>query len=155
MFDLRLRIMNSLFLTALLICFLTVGFGGEKQVKRKDVPTAVIGAFEKAYPNATIKGYSKETENGKTFYEVESKEGSVGRDLLYNVDGTVAEVEETISETDLPQAVRDAIATNYKKAEFRSAEKTTEGEIIKYEVRLKIGKKVKEVLFDGAGKIVK
>ena len=47
----------------------------ESKVKEKDVPQAVIDAFKSAYPNATIRGYAREKEHGKLFYEIESKEG--------------------------------------------------------------------------------
>ena len=75
----------------------------ESKIKEKDVPQAVIAAFKSAYPNATVRGYAKEKENGKLFYEIESKDGATMRDLLYNPDGTVAEIEETVAATDLPR----------------------------------------------------
>ncbi|HXM34650.1 MAG TPA: hypothetical protein VN920_05650, partial [Pyrinomonadaceae bacterium] len=52
----------------------------ESKIAAKDVPAAVIAAFKSAYPNATIKGYAREKENGKVFYEIESKDGDIGRD---------------------------------------------------------------------------
>src|SRR5438034_10294795 len=77
----------------------------EKKVAEKDVPKAVLAAFKSTYPNATIRGYSREKENGKVYYEIECMEGETGRDILYNPDGAVAEIEETIAPSDLPPAV--------------------------------------------------
>jgi len=47
----------------------------EKKVAEKDVPKAVLAAFKSTYPNATVRGYSREKENGKVYYEIESMEG--------------------------------------------------------------------------------
>ena len=42
------------------------------KLKKKQVPRAVISAFESAYPQATIRGFAREKENGKVYYEVEA-----------------------------------------------------------------------------------
>ena len=67
----------------------------EQQIGRKGVPAAVLAAFEKAYPNAKIKGYSKETDNGQLVYEVECVEGAVTRDVTFTADGTLVAIEES------------------------------------------------------------
>ena len=72
----------------------------EKKITARQVPAPVMSAFKTAYPKATIRGYAQEKENGKLFYEIESREGTMSRDVLYNPDGTVAEVEESISTSD-------------------------------------------------------
>src|SRR6267142_1176598 len=97
----------------------------ERKITAKDVPAAVIAAFKSAYPQATIRGYAKEKENGKVFYEVESIEGQTHRDILYNPDGTVAEVEEGIAIGDLPAGAREAMLAMHPKAVVTSAEKIT------------------------------
>ncbi|MDX6613569.1 MAG: hypothetical protein QOD75_2755 [Blastocatellia bacterium] len=125
----------------------------ERQVKAKDVPVAVRTAFKAAYPNATIKGYAREKENGKTFYEIESTEGATGRDVLYNPDGSVAEVEETIALSDLPTAVQEAIRTKYPNAAVRSAEKTVTGDKVSYDVIVKNGRRRLELEFDADGNL--
>src|SRR6267142_5920505 len=88
----------------------------KKKITAKQVPAAVITAFKASYPNATIRGYAQEKENGKVFYEIESREGSTRRDVLYNPDGTVAEVEESIPATDLPADAQQAIKQKYPRA---------------------------------------
>src|SRR2546423_15574910 len=83
----------------------------ERKITAKQVPAAVIAAFKASYPNATIRGYAQEKENGKVFYEIESREGTTQRDVLYNSDGTVAELEEAVAFTDLPAAARAGTPT--------------------------------------------
>jgi hypothetical protein len=46
--------------------------GAKKYTIAAQLPAAITTAFKKSYPNATIRGTAKETEGGKTVYEVES-----------------------------------------------------------------------------------
>ena len=127
----------------------------EAKIREKDVPPAVIAAFKSAYPNATVKGYAKEKENGKVFYEIESKDGTTMRDLLYNADGTVAEIEETVAATDLPAAAQETFRTKYPKAVVTRAERVTKGSEVKYEVSARQGKRRIGLSFDETGKLLK
>ncbi|MEA2205731.1 MAG: hypothetical protein QOE77_2507 [Blastocatellia bacterium] len=134
--------------------FLAASFASaqERQVKRKDVPIAVLNAFKASYPAATIKGYAREKEDGKTFYEIESMEGATGRDVLYNPDGSVAEVEETIPPNDLPSAIQEAIRSR-PAAVIVKAEKTVQGDRVSYEVIGKQGRKRFTLEFDADGNL--
>jgi Putative beta-lactamase-inhibitor-like, PepSY-like len=129
-------------------------FAQESKIQEKDVPAAVIAAFKSAYPNATVRGYAKEKEKGKLFYEIESKDGATMRDLLYNADGTVAEIEETIAATDLPAEAQQLIKSKYPKGVVSRAEKVTEGSTIKYEVSIRNGKRRTGLAFDADGKLL-
>jgi hypothetical protein len=125
----------------------------EKKITKKSVPAAVIKAFKSSYPNAIIKGYAREKENGKVFYEIESKDGDVGRDVLYRADGSVAEVEETVAASDLPSAIQEAISSKYAGAVITKAEKTTAGQTVSYEVVARQGKKRIALEFDAEGNL--
>lgn len=129
----------------------------ERKITQKDVPAAVIAAFKSAYPSATIKGYAREKEKGQVFYEIESKEGDTGRDVLYKPDGSLAEIEETVGLSDLPAAAQKVIQSKYPGATVSKAEKTTEksaqGDKIGYEVILRQGKKRFSLEFDGDGNL--
>jgi uncharacterized membrane protein YkoI len=127
----------------------------EKKITGKDVPAAVISAFKTAYPNATIRGYAREKENGKVFYEIESREGTTTRDVLYNPDGTVAEIEESLTASDLPAAVQQAFKAKYPKAVITKAEKTTAGDKVSYEIVARQGKRKVTIEFDLSGRVLK
>jgi uncharacterized membrane protein YkoI len=127
----------------------------EKKITAKDVPAAVISAFKTAYPNATIRGYAREKENGKVFYEIESREGTTTRDVLYNPDGTVAEIEESLAASDLPAAVQQAFKAKYPKAVIAKAEKTTAGDKVSYEIVARQGKRKVTIEFDSSGRVLK
>src|SRR5437762_9542589 len=83
--------------------------------KKVGAPPAVLDAFKKQYPNATIKTVSSETEGGRIVYEIESMDGSQRRDLLYSADGKVISTEELIPNAQLPKAVVDSLASKYPK----------------------------------------
>ncbi len=129
---------------------------GEEQISKKDVPAAVIAAFEKAYPKATMKGFSKEVEKGQTLYEIENVEGKMRRDATYTADGKVHAVEESMDIKDVPATVQQALEKKYPKAKIRVAEKVMESGSVGYEFKLTTaeGKKA-EVMFDAVGKEVK
>jgi DNA-binding beta-propeller fold protein YncE len=101
------------------------------------LPPAILAAFQQAYPNATIKAAAKETENGKTVWEVESIDNNLSRDLIYNPDGTVVEIEEEVPAVSLPAVVTAAVTAKHPKATITKAEKTTAGQKVWYELALK------------------
>ncbi len=125
----------------------------EKKVKRDDVPAPVLAAFAKAFPKAQAIGYSQEKEDGKTLYEVESKEGTVHRDVTFEPEGKLVVVEEEVAVKDLPQAVRAALQK--EKGKCVLAEKLIRGTIVEYEMHMKDGKYQAEVLTDANGKVLK
>ena len=127
----------------------------EAKVTKKKVPPAVIAAFKSTYPQATIRGYAREKENGKVYYEIESIEGTTTRDILYNPDGTVAEIEESIAVSDLPADAQEAMHATYPSSVIIKAEKITRGDVTGYEAHAKQGKKYVSMEFDASGKPLK
>jgi hypothetical protein len=125
----------------------------EQTIECNRLPAPVRAAFEKAFPKAVITGCATEMEKDKTAYEVMSKEGKTGRDLLYYPDGTLIVVEETIPVGQLPAPVKKAV--NAKRGTITLAEKVIrDGEIL-YEFHLNQGGKPVQIVFDSTGKEVK
>ena len=77
------------FAILLSFCLAAWVFAQEQKVNRKGVPAAVSASAAKAYPNARIEGWSKETEDGKTYYEAEMIEGQTKRDVIFLPDGKI------------------------------------------------------------------
>jgi Putative beta-lactamase-inhibitor-like, PepSY-like len=148
------RVIGSL-AVVLVFAFAVVAQEQEVRVSEKQVPGAVLSSFKSAYPNAKILGYSREKEKGKTYYEVESSEGEITRDVLYNPDGTVAEVEESIAVSELPAAVQEALKRNHPGLVITSVEKITRGDVTAYEAHGKQGRKRLELKFDPNGNPIK
>jgi len=123
-------------------------------VDLKILPPAVLNAFKTAYPHAVIKGTSKETEKGVTYYEVESVDGKMNRDLLYTADGKAAEIEETIAPGALPAAVTQALAKAYPGYKILKAEDMTKDGQKLFELQIQVKDKKIGVTIDPAGKII-
>ena len=115
-------------------------------------PPAVEAAFKKTYPNATVKGVSKEVEDGKTIFEVESIDNGRRRDINYNADGSVILYEEELAEADVPAVVIEAIKKRYPKATGTRWERlfVAKDNSANYEIVLK-GAAVKEVVLTPDG----
>ena len=131
------------------------GKAKDQAVDLKILPPAVLKAFKAAYPNAVIKGASKEVEKGVTQYEVESVDGNLNRDLLYLADGTVIEIEETIAPENLPVPVKQTLAKDYAGAKVLKAEILTKDTGKTYELSLLLNGKKMGVTIDPQGKVVK
>jgi hypothetical protein len=138
-------------MVALSIAGTALAQDGEQIVPCNDLPTAVMAAFIKAYPTATIKECAKEVEEGKTSYEVASTENNVGRDVLYDPEGNVIVVEETIAVSDTPKPVQQAVNKKFPKGEIILAEKLMRGSSVNYEFQVKDKGEIKEVAFDPLG----
>ncbi|HTY37348.1 MAG TPA: PepSY-like domain-containing protein [Bacteroidota bacterium] len=147
------RTLTALFI--LMICALAISQAQEKKISPKKLPSAVLDAFHKAYPNATIKGASSEVEKGKVTYEIESVEGKVNRDLAYQEDGTCIEIEETLPVSALPEEVSKALTKEAGKGKVLKTEKITAGSTVKYEFLISDGKTKREVVMDATGKVTK
>lgn len=103
----------------------------EKKITRAELPSVVEKALVQQTNGATLRGLSKEVENGKTFYEAELTVNGHGRDVVFDESGQLVEVEEEMALESLPAAVRDGL---------RSAAGT--GQIVKVESLTKLGKLV-------------
>ena len=127
--------------------------GDSKPLTKKDLPTPVLAAFQKAYPLAKLKACSSEKKDGKTCYELESMDGKTERDLIYAEDGSVMEMEEGIDLANLPEAVKQGVSEKYPKAMIKKAEKLTKGSDVTFEVVIKDGKRKMELAFDAQGRL--
>jgi hypothetical protein len=123
-------------------------------VDLKILPPAVLNAFKAAYPNAVIKGASQETEKGVIYYEVESVDGKMNRDLLYTGDGKAVEIEEAIPPESLPAAVQQTLAREFPGYKVLKAEAMIKDGQKLFELQIQVNNKKKGVTIDPAGKII-
>jgi len=141
-------------LAVLGLALFPVAVAADKKLEKKDMPAPVLAAFEKAYPSATVKGYGKEVEKGKTYYEIESVDGGRTLDVSYLPDGTVAEIEKGVTEGNLPAPVKDAVAKKHPDGKIEKAEKATRGSVVQYDVKIATGKTKVEMSIDPTGKVI-
>ena len=129
----------------------------EKELKKDQVPKAVIAAFEKAFPNAKELEFEEALFDGKTTYEVEYKKDGKEYEFLYSTEGVLIQKEEDIDVKTLPDPVIQAILKAHPKAKIKEAEKLMkpDGTVTGYEVEIKVAGKELELELDVNGKILK
>jgi hypothetical protein len=118
----------------------------EKKVQRADLPPAVEKTVSAVSQGASIKGFSRETENGQTYYEAEMLVSGHSRDVLIGEDGTVVEVEEQVAFDSLPAEVKQGLQKKAGAAKVVSVESLTKHDkLVAYEAKIQTNGKKKEI----------
>ena len=153
--------MGSLAITGLvaLLALSSDAKAQEAEIRLDQVPRAVMDSARAKFPGAEIKEASKETEDGKTVYELEMKHDGRNMDVTFKEDGTLVLVETAIPEKEVPEAVMKAVLGKYPGAKLKLAESVKKGPKVKkevdyYELHLAAGEKSVEVEVDASGKIL-
>jgi len=102
-----------------------------------------------------LKGLSKETEKGKTFYELETMVNGKSRDLLMDPNGVIVEVEEATTIDAIPAAARAAIEKAASGGKIRKVEVVTEGAKVSYEAAITKAGRNSELKVTADGAVVK
>jgi len=134
--------------TAIVASLIIAGLGAaqEKKVKRSDLPPAVEKTVEEVSKGATIKGFSKETENGKTTYEVEMAVNGHSKDVEIDPSGVIVEVEEEVAMDSLSAAVKAGLDAKAARGKILKVESLTKnGKIVAYEAKVETAGKKSEI----------
>ena len=87
----------------------TTAHAQEKRIRREDLPPAVEKTVAEQSKGATIKGFSKEVEHGKTYHEAELTVDGHDRDISMAENGNIVEIEEEVALGSVPPAVNEAL----------------------------------------------
>ena len=126
-----------------------------QKVQLKDVPTPVQRSIAEETKGSQLKSITKETEKGKTVYEVESMVNGRTRDLIIDSSGSVVTVEAEVALDSLPAAAKSAIERLASGGKITRVESVTMGQTIMYEAAIVKGKKTSEVSVTPDGKPAK
>lgn len=133
----------------------------EAEIPLDQVPKAVMDAAKAKFPGAMIKEAAKETEGGKTTYELEMSINNRNVDASFEANGTLVAVESSLPESEVPAAASKAVKDKYPGAKVDLVESVKKGPELKreadyYEFHLTTAdKKSLEVEVDAKGKILK
>jgi uncharacterized cupredoxin-like copper-binding protein len=144
--------MKTKLLFTLGLAALSLG-AADTKIKRSALPAPVQQALDQLSQGATIVGYSKEVENGKTLYEIEMKTGSLTKDVTLDETGKVVIVEQEVALDSLPDAVKNGITKAAGASKIVKVESITEGDKVTYEASLKSGK-TKELVVGKDGELI-
>jgi uncharacterized membrane protein YkoI len=141
------------------LTFLAVDFRAlakEEGVPLDQVPKAVLDAVKAKFPGAKLTEAAKETEDGKTTYEVGLEHNGQEYSVSLTAAGKITEIEREIEIKDLPKAVSEAIKKKYPKGKMEKAEEVTADGKTTYEVVVEASDdKDVEVTVDASGKVLK
>lgn len=136
-------------------CVFVVAAGAaqEKRIKRSELPPAVEKTVAEVSKGATIKGFSEETEKGKTTYEVELLVSGHTKDVEMEPNGTVVEIEEEAAMDSLPASVKAGLEAKAAGGKILKMETLTKGgKLVAYEAKIDKGGKKSEIQVGPDGK---
>ena len=107
---------------AVVVLFVSGVWAGEEKLPLDKVPKEVSEAVAKRFPNAKVMEASKETEDGKTFYELTFKEKGRNVDVTVSSDGTLTMIEKEIAVKDLPEKVVSGLEKKHPMGTHKFAE---------------------------------
>ena len=125
-----MKFVKSLILTAALLAPALIA---DTKIKMEDLPKAVQDAVKEQTKGATIVGYLKEVEKGKTMYEVETKVNGLCRDFLFDASGKLVSVEEETTLDKIPAAAKAVIEKKAAGHKITKVEILTQGSTVSYE----------------------
>ncbi len=118
----------------------------ENKIKREELPPPVGKTVAEEAKGATIRGFSREVEKGKTYYEVELIVNGRGKDVLIDEKGNIVEVEDEVSLDSLPATVKEGLRKAAGAGKIGKVESLTKnGKLVAYEAVVKTGEKRSEV----------
>ena len=151
------RYKSTVAMVVVVLSLLAVGAAQakEKSLKKSDLPSAVQKTADEQSKGAAVHGYSSEVEDGKLEYEVEMTINGHSRDVSIAPDGRVLEIEEAVSMSDLPAAVRDGLTANAGSGSVTKVESVTkDGKLVAYEAQIRTGAKHSEIQVGPDGKLL-
>ena len=127
--------------------------GQERKMKRSELPPAVERAVAAQSQGAKIRGFSQETQNGQSLYEVEMTVNGHSKDVLLDAKGEVVEVEEQVALDALPAAVRAGLTAKAHGGKIGKVESITkQGKLVAYEAVVTTNGKRSEIQVGPDGK---
>jgi uncharacterized membrane protein YkoI len=127
----------------------------ERRIRMRNLPIAVQQAVKDQSKGATIRGLTKEVENGKTEYEAELTVNGHGKDISFDAEGRIVSVEEEVPLASLPEAARGAIQKAAGTGKLQKVESVTENGTSFYEATIRTAGKSSEIKVAANGATVK
>ena len=109
----------------------------DTKIPFSELPPAVQNAAKAQTRGAQVVGANSEKENGRTIYEVETKVNGKSRDLNFDVDGKLLEIEQEVGIDTIPPAAKDALVKKAGSGTIQKVESITQGDAVSYEASIK------------------
>jgi len=136
----------------------SLALAAEVTVQKSDVPEAVVKAAIERYPNGKITRFIRETEKGRTSFEINMEVAGERVELGVSQQGKLLIEERVIPQSKLPDAVKKGLAgSRFRDAKVDRVEQVTrfsKPESPSYELVVEHAGKKKELTFNHQGKLV-
>jgi hypothetical protein len=136
----------------------SLGLASEVTVKRTDVPEAVLKAAASRYPKGKMIRFIRETEKGRTSFEIKIDVSGERVELSVAQNGELLVEERTIPESKLPKVIKKGIAdSRFRDAKIDRVEQITNFSKLhagSYEIVVEQGGKKRELTFNRQGKFL-
>lgn len=136
-------------ITAALVVGMAIPSGivaADKKITRAQLPAAVERTVAQQSQGALIKGFSTETEAGKTVYEMQLTVNGHGKDISMDAQGNILEIEEEVALASLPAGVQAGLTRAAGTGKIVKIESLTkQGRLVAYEADVQSGKKRREI----------
>jgi uncharacterized membrane protein YkoI len=131
----------------------SISVAQEKKIQRSDLPPAVEKSVAEVSKGATIKGFSQETEKGKTSYEVAMLLNGHTKDVELSPTGAILEIEEEVAIDSLSPDVKAGLTAKAAGGKILKVESLTKnGKLVAYEAKVQTGSKKSEIQVGPDGK---
>jgi len=133
----------------------------DEKVPLDKLPGVIKEAVQKRFPDAKLVGAEKETEDGKTVFDVSIKNGEQKYSVDVTPEGKIVGYEKAIDAKDMPKAVSHAFNAKYPNATVKAVEELykvngSEEKMDGYEIAFTTADNKKmEVVISAEGKITK
>jgi uncharacterized membrane protein YkoI len=128
---------------------------GEKKIQMKDLPAAVQQAVQEQSKGATLRGLTKEVENGKTEYEAALTVNGHSKDISFDAAGKIISIEEEVPLASIPEAARGAIQKAAGAGTVQNVEQVNENGKVFYEAHIRKSGKSSEFQVDASGNAIR
>ncbi len=144
---------NAVLIVVATLVLLSAVTAQERKIKREELPPAVEQTVAAQTQGATIKGFSREVEADKTYYEAEIIVNGHSKDILIDEQGNIAEIEAEVALGSLTPAVQEGLRQAAGPGKIGKVESLTKGnKLVAYEAHVTTGGKHSEVQVGPDGK---
>ncbi len=124
----------------LAVCVLApVALVAQTKVNLESLPQSVRTAINREVGSAPISSISKEKDEGKIEYEVETTYNGKPRSYSFDTKGNLLEIEDTVDLDSIPDAAKATLQKKAAGGTIREAEKVTSQGKISYEADITTG----------------
>jgi hypothetical protein len=131
-------------------------WGQEQKLTRSDLSAAVRKTADEQVKGATVRGYSKDTENGQLEYEGQLVTNGHSKNITIAPGGRLLEIEEQVQFESLPGGVASRLKARAGKGKITKVESLTkDGRLVAYEAQVSTAGKRSEIQVGADGSDLK